>query len=53
MEIPRSVVSPVSSVVKILKAWTTGNTETQQKKSVHRVLGEEAARHADWTTWKA
>ena len=48
MEFPESSVSPVSSMVKNLQPSPQG-TQRSQKKSAHRVLGEEAARHSDWT----
>jgi ribonuclease R len=48
MEFPESSVPPVSSMVKNLQPSPQG-TQRAQKKSAHRVLGEEAARHTDWT----
>jgi ribonuclease R len=43
-EYPEIPVAPVSSVGR-----ETGPQGTQRKKSVHRVLGEEAARRSEWT----
>ena len=49
MEFPESSVPPVSSVVKDLQPSPQGTQRTGRKKSVDRVLGEEAARHTDWS----
>jgi ribonuclease R len=46
MEFPESSVPPV---VKNLQPSLQGTQRSQKKKSAHRVLGEEAARHTDWT----
>ena len=49
-ERPESSVSPVSSVVKDFEDSPQRTQRSQRKtKSVDRVLGEEAARHDDWT----
>ena len=47
MEIPESSVPPVSSVLKGVEASL--QRTRRKKKSVDRVLGEEAAHHTDWT----
>ena len=46
MEFPESSVSPV---VKDLQPSPQGAQRSPKKRSAHRVLGEEAARHTDWT----
>ena len=53
MEHPDSPVSPVSPVIPVVKDVEhspQGTQRVQRKsKSRHRVLGEEVARHSDWT----
>ncbi|MFL6443862.1 MAG: ribonuclease R family protein [Candidatus Sulfotelmatobacter sp.] len=50
MEFPESSVPPVSSVVNDSESSPQRPQRTRRKnKSVDRVLGEEAARHADWS----
>src|SRR5437764_2088513 len=50
MEFPESSVPPVSSVVNDSESSPQRPQRPQRKnKSVDRVLGEEAARHADWS----
>lgn len=50
MERPESSVPPVSPVVKDFQDSPQGTQRSQRNtKSRHRVLGEEAARHDDWT----
>jgi len=50
MEHPDSPVSPVIPVVKDFENSLQRTQRSQRKtKSRHRVLGEEAARHGDWT----
>ena len=50
MEFPESSVPPVSSVVNDSESSPQRPQRTRRKnKSVDRVLGEEAARHTDWT----
>jgi ribonuclease R len=50
MEFPESSVPAVSSVVKDSESSPQRTQRTRRKKkSVDRVLGEEAARHTDWT----
>ena len=49
MEFPESSAPAVSYGVKNLQPSLQGTQKLQKKKSTHRVLGEEAARHTDWT----
>src|SRR5438067_9301556 len=44
-----SPISPESSVLKDLQPSAQRAHGAKKKKSAHRVLGEEAAHHADWT----
>ncbi len=49
MEFPESSAPALSSGVKNLQPSLQGTQRSQKKNSAHRVLGEEAARHTDWT----
>jgi ribonuclease R len=48
MEYPESSVSSVPSVVKPEKPQPQGTQRAQRKKSLDRVIGDEAARHTNW-----
>ena len=48
MEYPESSVSSVPSVVKPEKSQPQGAERAQKKKSLDRVIGDEAARHTNW-----
>ncbi len=48
LEYPDTSVSCVTSVVKSEKSQPPGTQKAQRKKSLDRVMGDEAARHTDW-----
>src|SRR5579864_8230588 len=47
--IPEGMESPVSSVSPVVKDLQAAPRTRRKNKSVDRVLGEEAARHSDWS----